>query len=442
MGLFNRKNGGLMDVIRCDQQDYLVWKWRPANQELNSTSKENAIRYGSTLHVKDGEMCVFVYKQKDQSLQDFITGPYEDTIKTANFPVLSSIVGAAFGGSSPFPAEVYFFNLQGNNQIKFGVPYFDVADPRFVDFTVPVAVRGQITFTLSDVKQFIKLNRLVDFSLERFSNQINDDLKKLVKEYVTNYPIESGISVLQIERKIAEISDLIQAKLTPHFSEDFGVTLKRFDLSTIEIDKESEDYKDFIHVTKEQQKIQAEQIGRRAQIDTDIYERRGHLGTEQQFIQAHAINQQTEVMKVAAESMGKMPSGVSGGGESFNPAGMMMGMAMGGAMAGQMTGMMNQMNNQIQNPLGQMSQPAPTQPMPQTPPPPVVQYNVSVNGQSFGPYNMQQLQQMVQSGQLTQNSYIWKQGMANWDMAGNIAELAPLFGSVPPPPPQMPPQNM
>lgn len=320
-----------MDVIRCDQQDYLVWKWRPANQELNSTSKENAIRYGSTLHVKDGEMCVFVYKQKDQSLQDFITGPYEDTIKTANFPVLSSIVGATFGGSSPFPAEVYFFNLQGNNQIKFGVPYFDVADPRFVDFTVPVAVRGQITFTLSDVKQFIKLNRLVDFSLERFSNQISDDLKKSVKEYVTNYPIENGISVLQIERKIAEISDLIQAKLTPHFSEDFGVTLKRFDLSTIEIDKESEDYKDFIHVTKEQQKIQAEQIGKRAQIDTDIYERRGHLGTEQQFIQAHAINQQTEVMKVAAESMGKMPSGVSGGGESFNPAGMMMGMAMGGA---------------------------------------------------------------------------------------------------------------
>lgn len=75
------------------KQDYLVWKWRPDNQELNSTSKENAIRYGSTLHVKDGEMCVFVYKQKDQSLQDFITGPYEDTIKTANFPVLSSIVG-------------------------------------------------------------------------------------------------------------------------------------------------------------------------------------------------------------------------------------------------------------------------------------------------------------------------------------------------------------
>lgn len=142
--------------------------------------------------------------------------------------------------------------------------------------------------------------------------------------------------------------------------------------------------------------------------------------------------------------MGKMPSGMGGGGDGFNPAGMMMGMAMGGAMAGQMTGMMNQMSNQIQNPMGQMpqqpmmGQPMPQQQMPQTPPPPTVQYSVSVNGQSYGPYNMQQLQQMVQSGQLTANSYVWKQGMANWDMAGNVAELAPLFGSVPPPPPPMP----
>lgn len=444
MGLFSsKKNGGLMDVIRCDEQDYLVWKWRPNGQELNSTKKENAIRYGSTLHVKDGEMCVFVYKQKNGALQDFIMGPYEDTIKTANFPVLTSIVGAAFGGSSPFPAEVYFFNLQGNNQIKFAVPYFDVADPRFIDFTVPVSVRGQITFNLTDVKQFIKLNRLTDFSLEQFSKQIGDDVKKFVKAFVTNCPSEQGIPVLQIERKIVEISDLIQTRLAPHFLDDFGVNLKRFDISAIDIDKESSDYKEFLHVTKDQQKIQAEQIGRRAQIDTDIYEKQGHLSTEQQFIQAHAINQQTEVLKTAAESMGKMQGGIGGDG-GMNPAGMMMGMAMGGAMAGQMTGMMNQMNNQIQNPMGQMpNQPnmigqQPMQTPPQAPPPQMVQYSVSVNGQSYGPYNMQQLQQMVQSGQLTPNSYVWKQGMANWEMAGNVVELANLFGAVPPPPPPMP----
>ena len=74
MGLFGKKSeGGLMDVIRCDEQEYLVWKWRPSG-DANSTNKENAIRYGSSLRVKDGEVAVFVYKQKDGAMQDFIVG--------------------------------------------------------------------------------------------------------------------------------------------------------------------------------------------------------------------------------------------------------------------------------------------------------------------------------------------------------------------------------
>lgn len=435
MGLFNRKEGGLMDVIRCDEENYLVWKWRPAGQELNTTKKENAIRYGSTLHVKDGEMCVFVYKQKDGTLQDYIMGPYEDTIKTANFPVLTSIVGAAFGGSSPFPAEIYYFNLQGNNQIKFAVPYFDVADPRFLDFTIPVAVRGQITFNLTDVKSFIKLNRLVDFSLDQFRNQIKGMVQKFTKSFVSNAPMQNGISVLQLERKIVEISELLQTKLAPQLADDFGVNLKRLDIDAIEIDKESPDYAEFVHVTKEQQKIQAEQIGRRANIDTDIYEKQGHLAAESQYIQAHAINKQAEVLKTAAESMGTMGGMDMGGGSGMNPAGMMMGMAMGGAMGGQMMNMMNGMNQQMQAPQPQQ----PTQQMTPPPMPGAVSYMTSVNGQQYGPYNMQQLQQMAQAGQLTQQTYVWKQGMANWEMAGNVQELATLFGAVPPPPPGMPP---
>ena len=66
------------------------------------------------MRVKDGELAVFVYQQKDGSMQDYIVGPYDQTIKTANFPVLSGIVGAAFGGASPFQAEIYFINLSIN----------------------------------------------------------------------------------------------------------------------------------------------------------------------------------------------------------------------------------------------------------------------------------------------------------------------------------------
>ena len=175
MGFFSRgKSGGLMNVIRCDQEEYLVWKWRPEGQDVNSTTRENSIRYGSSLRVKDGEMAVFVYKQKDGTSQDYIMGPHDDTIKTANFPILSNIVGLAFGGESPFQAEIYFINLAGNNQLRFVVPYFDVFDPRFPDHGVPMAVRGTITFNITDYKEFIKLNRLVNFELDAFKKQIKE----------------------------------------------------------------------------------------------------------------------------------------------------------------------------------------------------------------------------------------------------------------------------
>lgn len=432
MGLFfNKKEGGLMDVIRCDEENYLVWKWRPTGQGVNTTNKENAIRYGSTLHVKDGEMCVFVYKQDNGILQDFIVGPYEDTIKTANFPVLTSIVGAAFGGASPFQAEIYFFNLQGNNQIKFAVPYFDVADPRFLDFTVPVAVRGTLTFNLTDVKQFIKLNRLVDFDLDKFREQISGMVKKFAKNFVSNCPSEQGISVLQIERKIVEISDLMQVRLTPQLQDDFGVNLKRLDISAIEIDKESPDYADFVQATKKQQMIQAEQIGRRAQIDTDVYEEAAHLGAQSQYLQAHAINKQAEVLSAAANNLGQMGQINIDGGGGMNPVGMMMGMGVAAGMGQQMAGMMSGGMNAMQQP---MQQPQ----APQMAPPPMpgaASYMLAINGQQYGPYNIQQLQQMVASGQMKAQTLVWSQGMAAWEPAVNRADLASLFTSVPPTPP-------
>ena len=424
MGLFtNKKEGGFMDVIRCDEQEYLVWKWRPSG-EANSTKKENSIRYGSSLRVKDGEVAVFVYKQNNGTLMDFIEGPHDQTIKTANFPVLTSIVGSLWGGESPFQAEIYFINLQGNNQVRFGVPYFDVADPRYPDFTVPVAVRGTITFSLTDYRNFIKLNRLVDFDQDAFKLQIKDAVIKFTKSYVANCPIENNIPVVQLERKVAEISDMVETELVPAFEGDFGVSLKRFDISAIEIDKESENYNELVRLTKEQQM-------RRAEIDTKQYERVSKLSAESQFIQAHAINQQTEVLKSAAESMGEMGSMQLGGGEGLNPAGMMMGMAMGGAMGGQMAGMMNN--------FGQAVQP---QSIAATTPPPIpnsVQYMVAINGQQYGPYNLQQMAQMAQSGQINSQTLVWMQGMPQWVTANSIPELAQLFVATPPPMPPTPP---
>ena len=460
MGLFDRKKeGGLMDIIRCDEQEYLVWKWRPKGQEANSTKKENAIRYGSSLRVKDGEVAVFVYKQEDGNMQDFIVGPYDDTIKTANFPILTGLVGLAFGGESPFQAEIYYINLSGIIQVKFAVPYFDVFDPRFLDFAVPMAVRGTITFNITDYKSFIKLHRLVNFEMEDFQKQIKDAVVKYVKGVVTNIPQDNGIPVIQMERKILEINDIVAAYLKPRLENDFGVNMRSLDIAHIEPDKESEGYISLMRVTKEQtartveaqtdvnlknmydiQRINAQNMEETLRIQREEAQRAQRLQSESTFLGAHAVNKQAEVLSAAANNLGQMGTmNLGGGNGGMNPAGMMMGMAMGGSMGGQMANMMNQMGNMMNQPMQAQ------QPQQQMTPPPMpgavnVTYMISINGQQYGPYNMQQLQQLVQNGQMNNQTYVWKQGMANWEMAANVPELASLFGvGTMAPPPPMPP---
>lgn len=449
MGIFGRgKGGGLMNVIRCDEQEYLVWKWRPLGQDVNSTSRENSIRYGSSLRVKDGEVAVFVYKQENGIVQDFIEGPYDDTIKTANFPVLSSIVGLAFGGESPFQAEVYFINLAQNNQLRFSVPYFDVFDPRLPDHGVPMAVRGIITFNITDYKGFIKLNRLVNFDHNQFLEQIRGALSKYVKGVVMNIPQEMGIPMVQMERQILSINERVESYLKPRLENDFGVNVKGLDISALQIDKDSPYYEDLRQLTagntaktmnaqtdlsiknmQDSQRINLANMEETLRIQREEAQRAQRLQTETNFMGAHSLDQQTEVLKTGAQSLGQMGTMDAGGqGGGMNPAGMMTGMMMGGAMGQQMAGMMQNMGQQMQ---GAMNTP---------PPMPNVQYHVSVNGSQAGPFNMQQLQQLAQNGQLTPQTYVWKQGMANWEFAGNVPELAGLFappppGSMPPPPP-------
>lgn len=450
MALFGKsKEGGLLDVIRCDEEDYLVWKWSPSG-EANSTKKEDAIRYGSSLRVKDGEVAVFVYKQKDGPNQDFIEGPYDDTIKTSNFPILSSIVGAAFGGASPFQAEIYFINLAGNQRRPFGVPQFNVGDPRLPDMFAPVAVNGSFTYNITDYKAFIKLHRLINFDPEDFSLGVRDAVIKVVKGIVSRAPREAGIPLVLLNQEIDRISDLIEAKLKTAFVEDFGVNLKRFDLAEIWIDEDSEAYSQLRQLTAGQQQktiemqtdinlknmadmqeINAKNLDASLSIQRAQADRFAKLQTESQFLGAHQINVQADVLKTAASNLGEMGSmnmGGSSGGSGFNPVGMMTGLAVGGAMGGQMANMMNATGQQMPTPGA-------------TPPPiPQVNFNVLINGQITGPFGMPQLQQMVVQGQLTKQTYVWRAGMADWSFAENVPELNSLFASAaPPPPPSAPP---
>lgn len=427
MGLFSsKKNGGVLNVIRCDEDDYLVWKWRPSDMP---STRENAIRWGSTLHVKEGEVAVFVYKQNDGKQMDYFEGPLDTTLKTANFPVLSSIMGLAYGGDTPFQAEVYFINLAGNVKMPFFINQFDIFDPRYPDFPVPVTVKGSLMFNITDYKSFVKLHRMVQFSQEDMMDETKDAVKKRVKSYVSNLTYSEQIPAIQIERRVAEVSDLVEAKLKGEFADDFGVNIKRVDLSDIVIDKESEGYQDLYETTVMQTKIlreaQTEDTTERMRMGREVEFKRQNLAAETDYFAAHRLNLQADVSKTAAESLGELGGSGIGGGD-FNAAGMMAGMMLGGTVGAGMSNMMGGMMSGMQ---GQMQPPAM-----QTPPPiPQVNYHIAVNGQQAGPYEKSVIANMIQSGQLNANTLVWKQGMPQWEPITNVPDFAPLFSNNMPP---------
>ena len=430
----NNRTGGFMDEIRCDEPSYLIWKWHPSGSQLGENNRENSIRWGSSLRVKDGEVAVFVYKQKDGTMQDFIVGPFDQTIKTANFPILASIVGLAYEGGTPFQAEIYFINLAQIIQTKFAVPFFDVYDPRFDDFGVPVAVRGTISFKISDYRQFIKLHRLNSFNLDDFQRQIRDAVTRYVKDVVANAPATNNIPLVQIESKTAQINDVVEFDVSERLKETFGVDVTGVDIGAIEIDKSSEGYRQLMAVTKDitSAKVQAETADyvERLRIQREEGQYAMHKQTQSANIGAFQVEKQAEVGVAGAEALGHMGENGAGSvdlgnsGTGFNPAAMMAGMAVGGAVGQNIAGIMN-------NSMAGANQAAPSGVTP--PPVPTVTYNVAVNGQATGPFDINILKQMAIAGQFKPNSLVWKPGMENWLRADAVDDLKGLFNNVMPP---------
>lgn len=468
MGLFNLNrepfdmaHGGAMNVIRCDIPDYLIWRWHPDGVSPDDP-RASSIRWGSSLRVRNGEVAVFMYSQQNGAIEEFIEGPFDRILSTMNLPGIANIVGLAYGGGTPFQAEIYFINLAGNIQIKFGVPYFDVYDPRFMDFGVPMAVRGAITFKITDYREFIKLNRLTNFDMETFKSQIRDATAKYVKQVVTNAPIDAGIPVVQIERRILEINDLVSTRLSDRLKNDFGVTVNGLDISAIEVDRESEGYMRLRAVTadltaqtvkaqtevnirnlQDTQRINAENMEESLRINREEMQRRQRLASETAYLGAHAIDRQAEVLGAAADSLGTMGQfGGGGEGGGMNIAGMMTGMMMGGAMGGQMADMMNTMGNVSRqammnagiNPGAAMNPSGAVTP----PPVPEKQWMLFAGGIQSGPYTPAQMRQLAEAGQLTDEVYVWTAGMAEWKHVPDVPEINALRTPQPPTPPGMP----
>lgn len=359
-------------------------------------------------------------------------------------------------------------NLSKGSQLNFAIPYFDVFDPRLQEYGVPVSVHGAVVYAIEDMDLFHSVNRNEGYSDETFKNKLRGQLTKFIKSVVSNAPSDAQIPVVQIERKIFEISELIQQRVTPQVEKLFGITIRSLDITGINVDKESRGYRELKALTADLEKermmaqhnaqisnfnlnndLQQDMLKKQSELNLDAMGRKQELDLGgQEELQRMNLENQRETMRIQREEMQRASrlqteQTFMGAHQANLNAGVLNNATDNGINAfRQQT--MGGMNN-----MGQMGG-APQMPgqkgmggAPQMPGMgaaiPQVQYYIGINGQQYGPCDWNKLQQLVQQGQLTQQSYVWKNGMAQWEFAGNVAELAPLFQGTAPQMPGMPP---
>lgn len=401
MGLFNRKRTdgatfdgqgeerkGMLDRIEYNGlPDDLLWRYPYDN-----------ISTAARLVVQEGQEAVLM---KEGAVYD-VFGPGTTTLSTGNIPLLQKLINLPYGGNSPFTATVVYVNKNTRRNLKYGTPHpFDVQDPLY-GMAIPVRSFGMFGVRITDSTLFLRemVGTQHLFSTEDVIEQFKGLIIRKLTSNVGKFIEQNKISVTRISAFLDELSNFVKKGIQEEF-ESYGMQITNFDIESINFDKSNPNV----------QKIQ--------DAESEAAKRRMEGYTYQQ-------ERQLDIMEGAANN--------EGGAGQMMGAGMGLGMGFGvggafGAAMGNIAG------------AAMGAQPAAQPPQSAVPPPPppamAVTYHVLVNNVQQGPFDMNTLQQMVAQGTLTRESYVWKAGMAQWDKAGNCAELQSLFGSVPPPPPVM-----
>ena len=379
MGLFDKIKGEFIDIIEWldDNHETIVWRF-PRYQ--------NEIKMGAKLVVREGQQAVFINEGK---LAD-IFQPGTHTLTTQNLPILSTLKGWKYGFDSPWKAEVYFVSTTQFTDQKWGTKNpITVEDQRFG--FIELRAFGNYNFRVTEAGKFIK--EIVGTDGNFTIDEINGQLRTKI---ATNFGIVCTRENIPIEKFLSnfdELQGVFKEKLNTTF-DSYGLLLTDFNLENVSMPEE---------------------------LKKEIFE----------YTRLNKIDMQKLAQMKTAKSIE-----IAAGNEGIAGAGIGMGVGFGmGNMMTNMMGNMNpqqqQMNNQNPNMMNQGMGGMNTPP----PPPPVSMYFMAVNGQQAGPFNLQQLQAMIASGQFNAQTMVWKQGMAGWAAAGTVPELGGLFNQMPPPPP-------
>lgn len=278
-----------------------VFAWKYPSEELGTWTQ---------LIVNESQEAILFKGGK--ALDIFPSGRY--TLDTANIPILSKIINLPFGGRSPFTAEVWYVNKLFKLDIKWGTATpIQIQDPRYGVF-VPVRSNGMFGIQIDDSKKFlVKLvGTMPGFDERSVVRYFRGLYITKVKDAISSYVVKKGISVLEINAYIDELSSFMKERIEPEMSA-YGIKLSNFYVNEISIPEDDPAVKTL-----------KDALAKKAEMNIIGYS----------YQQERSFD--TMESAVRNESMGAAP---------FMGAGMGIGMGVGvgGAMAGTMGGIASQM---------------------------------------------------------------------------------------------------
>ncbi len=143
--------------------------------------------------------------------------------------------------SVPFTCDVFFVNTVNDVSINWGTAQrIPVLDPLYNEI-VQVGANGNLKVKISDAMRFVvSINgRMGGYTLDRLSETVRSELMTVLKTDIATLMRTSGVSFLEIQTRLAELSESVERKLNTRL-EDFGLEALHLNIMDISVDAESQ----------------------------------------------------------------------------------------------------------------------------------------------------------------------------------------------------------
>lgn len=193
------------------------------------------LRFGSQVIVRESQRVVFF---RDGQALD-VLGAGRHTISTANVPLLTNLIGKAFGDRTPFTAEVYYVSMREFADRKWGTPQpILVRNPGMGLGVALLQGFGSYSFQVRDPQQFVTqivgaqgVYRTADIE-NRMRSMLLSKLQDLLGETAAKQSVAELIGLTE------ELGAGVRAKAQDDFSA-IGLTLKSFYIANLKPSEKS-----------------------------------------------------------------------------------------------------------------------------------------------------------------------------------------------------------